>query len=201
MYFYKQSVNIDVLKKNLVRKTFLEKRRNLSKENLISFEKRVIDKTISLLNEIKPTTIHCFLSIKNKNEINTQPIIDFCFSNNIRVVVPKSDFNTRNMISIELSKESKIVVNQYNIPEPINGNEIASNEISLVITPLLGFDLKGFRVGYGKGFYDNFFRECNPNIVKVGISLFEAITTIEDSESHDVKLSHCITPSSIHLFE
>ncbi|MGY8855544.1 MAG: 5-formyltetrahydrofolate cyclo-ligase [Burkholderiales bacterium] len=34
---------------------------------------------------------------------------------------------------------------------------IENDNIDLVITPLLAFDTKGYRVGYGKGFYDRFF--------------------------------------------
>ena len=42
-----------------------------------------------------------------------------------------------------------------------------------MIIPLLAFDNKGARVGYGKGLYDRFLAQCNPNCIKIGVSLFE----------------------------
>ena len=55
-----------------------------------------------------------------------------------------------------LTDNTKIKKNQYNIPEPINGLEVPTKKIDVVFVPLLAFDKKGNRVGYGKGFYDKF---------------------------------------------
>ena len=46
--------------------------------------------------------------------------------------------------------------NSWNIPEPENGIAISDEQIEVVFIPLLAFDEKGNRVGYGKGFYDDF---------------------------------------------
>ena len=48
--------------------------------------------------------------------------------------------------------------NKWHIPEPQGGIPVKSEEIEVVFVPLLAYDTKGNRVGYGKGFYDNFFR-------------------------------------------
>ena len=75
--------------------------------------------------------------------------------------------------------------------------EVPTSKIEVVFVPLLAFDTNGNRVGYGKGFYDKFLSECHPNTIKIGLSLFEAETAIEDVISNDIPLTHCVTPTKI----
>ena len=70
----------------------------------------------------------------------------------------------------------------------------------MVLVPLLGFDERGHRVGYGKGFYDRFLAECNPKIQKIGLSLFEPVAQIDDTSDFDIPLDACITPNRIWYF-
>ena len=65
----------------------------------------------------------------------------------------------------------------------------------MVLVPLLAFDKKGYRVGYGKGFYDRFLQ--NIETQKIGLSLFEVIDEINDVHLNDIRLDKCITPNGI----
>jgi 5-formyltetrahydrofolate cyclo-ligase len=69
-----------------------------------------------------------------------------------------------------------------------------------VFVPLLAFDNDGYRVGYGKGFYDKFLAKCRPDVLKVGLSYFDAIDTISDRAQFDIPLNYCITPQRIYEF-
>ena len=73
-------------------------------------------------------------------------------------------------------------------------------KIYYFIIPLLAFDKQGNRVGYGKGFYDRFLANCNPETIKIGLSFFEAETKITDVFERDVKLDYCVTPTKIYNF-
>ncbi len=70
----------------------------------------------------------------------------------------------------------------------------------MVFVPLLAFDEKGHRVGYGKGFYDKFLSECKPEVLKIGLSFFESETLISDVLTTDIQLDLCVTPSKIYNF-
>ena len=66
--------------------------------------------------------------------------------------------------------------------------------------PLLAFDKKGFRVGFGKGYYDKFLARCKPNVIKAGLSFFDPVDEINDISGFDIPLNFCITPKEIFSF-
>ncbi|RYF99725.1 MAG: 5-formyltetrahydrofolate cyclo-ligase, partial [Chitinophagaceae bacterium] len=95
---------------------------------------------------------------------------------------------------------TKIKKNEYNIPEPIDGIEVPDSKIDVVFVPLLAFDKKGHRVGYGKGFYDRFLAKCKPDVIIIGVSFFEAEEEILDVNPTDFALQYCVTPTNIYRF-
>jgi 5-formyltetrahydrofolate cyclo-ligase len=90
--------------------------------------------------------------------------------------------------------------NGWGISEPKQGVPTPSEKIDLVIVPLLAFDKQGHRVGYGKGFYDRFLKECRPDCQKVGLSMFDPENQSIETNEHDVLLSLCITPTKEYKF-
>jgi 5-formyltetrahydrofolate cyclo-ligase len=61
-------------------------------------------------------------------------------------------------------------------------------------------DTKGYRVGYGKGFYDRYLAHCRKDVVKIGFSYFDPVEKITDTDQFDVPLTYCITPQHIYEF-
>ena len=98
-------------------------------------------------------------------------------------------------------KNTKLVMNKYDILEPENAKICPINEIDVVLLPLLIFDKKGYRVGYGGGFYDRFIAELPENTQLIGLSLFEPVEEIKDLNTFDKKMHHCITPTEIYHFD
>ncbi len=190
----------NILKKDIIRKEYAKKRQELSASQFKEDSSQLLQNTIELIKEYYPECIHCFLPIQSKDEINTTLIIEFCWENNIHVVVPVSNFADRTLKTAEFKPHTKTKLTKHNIPEPINPVWIKNDCIDLVITPLLAFDLKGYRVGYGGGFYDRFFASLPKNTKKVGISLFEPCKAIENINEYDIPLTHCVTPNKIFTF-
>ena len=146
------------------------------------------------------TYFHIFLPITEQKEVNTEFILHLLSGKDKEIIVSKADFETRNMTHFLLTDNTKIRKNEYNIPEPVDGIEVPSHKIDVVFVPLLAFDKKGHRVGYGKGFYDKFLSECKPKIVKIGLSFFYPEELILDIFKGDIKLDYCVTPDSIYSF-
>ena len=188
-----------ILKKDIVRKTYLKKRYSLPSAEFEKYSSRLIQNTIELIKKYELKCVHCFLPIHTKDEINTLPIIQYCWKNNIKVVVPVSNFREGTMRNAAFSPDTITKQAKYNT-EPTDPIWIESDNIDLVITPLLAFDLKGYRVGYGKGFYDRFFSSLHKDVKKIGISLFSPCEVVEDINEHDVPLTCCVTPNKNYSF-
>ncbi len=146
------------------------------------------------------TYYHLFLTISELNEIETEYILQILMGKDKEIVISRSDFEQRKMIHYLLTENTKIKKNEYNIPEPLDGIEVPSQKIDVVFVPLLAFDQKGNRVGYGKGFYDNFLKECRADVLKIGLSFFEAEERIADAYELDIPLDFCVTPNRVYQF-
>lgn len=143
---------------------------------------------------------HIFLSITENKEVDTLPLITLLQGKDKQIVIPKiTKKNT--MESYLLTDGTVFKKNAWKIPEPVDGIVLPPTKIEVVFLPLLAFDLKGNRVGYGKGHYDAFLQNCRKETLKIGLSLFEAEDDlILDTYEKDVKLNYCITPHKIYTF-
>ena len=95
---------------------------------------------------------------------------------------------------------TKIIENRWGISEPESGIKIAPELLEVVFVPLLSYDKKGNRVGYGKGFYDTFLKNCKRDVVKIGLSFFDPVDHIKGIREEDVQLDYCVTPRKIQSF-
>ncbi|HEY0176559.1 MAG TPA: 5-formyltetrahydrofolate cyclo-ligase, partial [Pedobacter sp.] len=116
----------------------------------------------------------------------------------IKIIVPKADFTTSLMTHHPYTGEEDLQKSLFNILEPVLDVQY-TGKIDMVIVPLLAFDNRGYRVGYGKGFYDRFLDWLDT--LKVGLSLFESVDIITDTHDNDVKLDLCIVPDRIIYFK
>lgn len=142
---------------------------------------------------------HVFLPIEEKKEVDTQLIIEHLKKINKKIVVPKVKDGSH-LEHILLEEETVLKKNPWGIPEPQLGRAIPSKQIDLVFIPLLAFDKKGHRVGYGKGYYDRFLKTCREDVLKIGLCFFEPVEEITDITADDMVLDCCVTPKKIYSF-
>jgi 5-formyltetrahydrofolate cyclo-ligase len=187
------------MNKNDLRKQYKTLRTELSDEQR---EQKSLAIANQLLNVAiwDKTYYHLFLSIEVQKEIDTEFILQILAGKDKEIVLSKSNFENGEMTHFLLTDNTKIKKNEYNIPEPINGLEVPVSKIDVVFVPLLAFDKKGHRVGYGKGFYDRFLSASNPETIKIGLSFFEAEETIEGIHESDVLLDYVVTPLKVYHF-
>ena len=142
---------------------------------------------------------HIFLPISQQKEIDTHFILTILQGKDKNVVLPKVT-GKDSLKHYLLTDATQFQSNRWNIPEPVDGIEVPTHKIDVVFIPLLAFDIQGNRVGYGKGFYDTFLRECRKDTKKVGVSLFEAENVIDDINANDIPLDYCVTPKKNYCF-
>ena len=140
--------------------------------------------------------------IEENNEPDTHLFTEYIRFRNPELVVcyPRTDFANGVMQAIATDIDTPFTKTTLNIVEPVSDDIVPANAIDIVLIPLLAFDEQGFRVGYGKGFYDKWLAECRPDCQKIGFSYFEPIDSLSDRNEFDVPLDLCITPHSQYVF-
>lgn len=146
-------------------------------------------------------TVHLFLPILAQKEINTWPILQSLWQyEGLQVLSPRNKSQSLMMEHCLTLPSSTYRRSAWGIPEVAENELLPPEQIDLVLVPLLVCDLQGHRVGYGKGFYDYFLKECRPDVRKIGLSIFEPVEELSDVAPHDIALDACVTPQKIYHF-
>ena len=179
------------------RKLFKKQRSELTDNQVNILNKRIL-KNLTTINIWDNNFYHLYLSNDLNKEVETDKLIKLLFDKNKRVFVPK--ILEKDLIHIEINKSTKYSKNQYGIREPVSSTKIDEDLFEVIFVPLLAFDKQGDRVGYGGGYYDNFLGNIKQNVIKIGLSFFEPIDKIVDTEKHDIKLDYVVTPKTVYSF-
>ena len=187
--------------KQQARKAFIDLRRSLSGEDYITMNQQMLDlfRTVSLQGI---QHLLSYYPIPERKEFDTIACEQLLKLDNglLRIYWPRISLDGYEMQPVLKDENTVLVKNRFNIAEPADGEIIDPQLLDAVFVPLLAFDLQGYRVGYGKGFYDRFLARCSEDVVKIGFSYFEALERIDDIDQYDVPLNFCITPGRVYEF-
>ncbi|MCC7453364.1 MAG: 5-formyltetrahydrofolate cyclo-ligase [Crocinitomix sp.] len=181
--------------KATLRQQYKELRKNLSATERENASAAILKRAATYF-DLPHKKISLFLPITRFLEINTWPFLKEIPADFYLPVVQENNQLTH----IKYESMAQIKVNDWGIPEPIFGDTIQVELLDIVFVPLLAIDQKGYRVGYGKGFYDQFLINCNPTCIFVGLSYFDPIPEISDLHEFDIPLHYCVTPSEVWDF-
>jgi 5-formyltetrahydrofolate cyclo-ligase len=111
-----------------------------------------------------------FIYVSKGDEVDTHKLITFLLASGTGVVVPIIERESRTLRLSYLRDPSVLVESTFSVPEPL-GSEIPAcpEDIQLVVVPMLAFDRRGHRLGYGAGYYDRFLSR-HPHMKKIGIA-------------------------------
>jgi 5-formyltetrahydrofolate cyclo-ligase len=200
-----ESLNLQ-MDKPALRQLYKQKRLQLTANEKAALEAKMLVH-FQEYNWPPVSELFTFIPLEILNEPDTAP---FCWhiqditsiapEKTCRLSAPVINARKQTMEAVVFDEESSFNENELGIAEPQTGTIISPEKIDMVLVPLLAFDRKGNRVGYGKGYYDHFMKQCRPGAVLAGLSFFGPEDTIEGIFEIDVPLTHCITPEQIYVF-
>lgn len=188
------------MNKSELRKIFLAKQKSLSSGERIEKSRAISEQFFENFDLAKINFLHSFLPIEKFHEIDTNFIFQKIWKDfpRVKTLVPRVDFESFEMKNLLYDAETELLQNAWNIHEPLHDETIETEKIDAVLVPLLCFDVRGYRVGYGKGFYDRFLKNCRADCLKIGLSYFAPVEKIADADEFDVKLDFCATPFAVY---
>lgn len=144
----------------------------------------------------KAETIMGFASINNEVEI--MPFLEEQRNMGKRILLPRVEGDQ--IVAVEWQGWEDTRISTFRICEPL-GTAYPPEEIDAVLIPGLVFDGKGYRLGYGKGFYDRFLPLLRSNAFKCGIAYeFQVLDNVFPHE-RDVPLHWIVTEKSELLID
>lgn len=185
-----------------IRAALAERRAMLPEAEWLERSQKVFDalKSDDALRRAK--VVHCFISIAKRREVNTEPILQWLRAQGKEIVVPV--MKSRDLVSARFAGMDKLATGVFEVMEPTEREPIDESTIDVVLTPLLACDRAGNRLGYGKGFYDNFFSRLAAQGIaprKIGLAfsfqVLERIPQIPEKEHKDVPLDAIATDEGI----
>ena len=152
--------------KDKIRKKYLNIRSNIS--NKQAKDKKIFNLVIN--HPIIKNKKNILIYVSYNGEVDTINLIKYFLKSKL-VAVPKIENGEMNFYYINSLNDLK--KGYSNILEPITSNKVLSLDGCVVITPGVCFSLDGFRLGYGKGFYDRFFSKNS--VYKIGLCYSECL--------------------------
>lgn len=140
--------------KSEMREKYLAIRKEIPEEQKKALDSKILDRLFASITYRHSTDVLLYASIKN--EVDTWIIMDRAISDGKKVAFPCC--NADNTMTYRyVTDRSQLSERTFGILEPDEScEEYKPSNFSLLIVPALVFDKNGYRVGYGKGFYDRF---------------------------------------------
>lgn len=183
-----------MLNKDQLRKKFLK----IRKKNYYDVESYFFTPLIKLLKKkFQKKNLSLALYYPSYFELNVLKVLDLPEIKKTKTLLPTIDGDK--MFFSEWTIRDVLKVNKYGMLEPYFKKKRLIPKAILV--PLLAFDMKYNRLGYGKGFYDKFlnkYMKLNKNILTIGVAFsFQKYNKIP-SYTNDAKLNYILTEKGIN---
>lgn len=187
--------------KSEIRKRILEARGALTQDEVAAKSDAILQKVLKTPEYMEADNI--LLYADYNREVMTRGIFEDAMMRKKRVYFPKSDQFTNAMTFYQTVSVKQLEKGYMGIPEPKENPQLCykfnANEDTLVIVPGVAFDMAGFRLGYGKGYYDKFLsnrRQLSTMALAFACQIVEELP----SEPHDIKMDKIVTEEIIYSF-
>lgn len=187
---------MDGIKDIRIEKNRIRQKYKSIREQMPAYEKRDLDqkifkRIIASQSYKKAKTLLCFVS--TKHEIDTHELIKHAFENNKTVAVPKCINQKGSMGFYIINSFDDLKKSTFGLLEPDRdtAKRLLDFSDSICILPGLSFDKFGFRIGYGKGYYDRFLSKYMGK--KIGVCYDNCMSDVLPRGKYDVAADMIVT--------
>lgn len=176
-------------RKKILREEAKRKRSELTLRDIKEKSRKICELTLSSLNGCKTIMVYA----SKEPEVDTGPLISELLSRGIRVVVPIIERKTTSLRLSYLEDPCHLVESTFSVPEPI-GNELPADagDVETIVIPMLAFDTRGNRLGYGAGYYDRFL-SSHSGIRRIGLAFSCQEADSLPADENDIRMDMVIT--------
>lgn len=192
-----------MISKEKVRRRALETRNALEAEWRQETSRIIVEKLLTSEWYQQSEILLSYCSIRS--EVETRVLHERIREDGKQLYLPRTNAAEKTMCFYRAEDLKKLRKGDFGVPEP-RGDEAVelvmesgafSREKILMVMPGVAFDEKGYRLGYGGGFYDRYLQRYGTMLTSVMIAFAEQETWIIPAETCDVKPEHIITQKTM----
>nr|WP_211316749.1 5-formyltetrahydrofolate cyclo-ligase [Oceanobacillus arenosus] len=179
------------MQKSELRKEMISKLKNMTAEMKQEIEGQLAANLYQ--SEVWQCAKSIGITISQGMEWNTKPIIEKAWDEGKIVYVPKCLPKQKQLIFYRFESYDQLEVVYYNLQEPKADEtlRVEKDVIELLLVPGLVFDERGYRIGFGGGYYDRFLIDF-PNQTISLVATFQLIDQVP-TEAFDIPVEQIIT--------
>lgn len=187
--------------KSEIRKRILQIRGQLTQDEVVKKSEAIIQQVLKTPEYQEADNV--LLYADYNNEVMTKGLFENCIKHRKKVYFPKTDHLTGTMEFYRVISVQQLEKGFKGIPEPkeISENRYKMNksEDTLVILPGVAFDINGYRVGYGKGYYDKYLSDKR-QLSTIALAFACQIVDEVPYDEYDIKMDKVVTEEIIYSF-
>jgi 5-formyltetrahydrofolate cyclo-ligase len=183
-------MDASLLKKD-IRIRHLQRRATFSDEEYLQRSHTICEHLRSLTKDWELHYVHVFLPIIGRKEPDIYSFIQHLIRVGVTVVVPIAQVHTREMKHAIIDQYTEFDVGAWGEPVPKKPQYVTRNHYDLLLVPMLAVDHDGYRLGYGKGYYDAFLKIVSGTTI--GVCYDDECVEHLPIEVHDQPVSFIVT--------
>jgi 5,10-methenyltetrahydrofolate synthetase len=160
--------------KNSLRSELRATRDRMTLAQVVEKSEAILTGVLTILNNLKFSSLHCYEPMINLHEVDISPLFD----------LPDAALYT-----------SRKLGDTWSVVSVIDNSATSTPRLDVIIVPMLGFDSKLHRVGYGGGYYDRLLA-AHPHALKIGVCFEQGRVEHVPTQEYDVPLNVIITEAS-----
>ena len=184
-----------------LRKNILLARKNMPEEDFAIRSRKIVQQLERIPEIQQARVLHAFWPITKNQEVDIRPLLNSAYQKGRVVVLPymksfSSKVGSKSRLEHRLfTGETNLRANRWDVYEPQADRIIPLSDLNAVIVPALAVDKQGYRLGYGKGYYDEFLSQIRcPTICPVFDTFFVDNLPRDD---HDVPVTIIVSEDGI----
>ena len=182
--------------KNKIRSVYMSKRGSLSPEIRAVYDNKICDRLMALVTYRYAEALLMYSPLAH--EININKITLHALTNGKTVAYPRCDTIGNTMEYHIVNSLDQLEPGAYGIKEPsadLPVYDVKSTKNAVCIVPALVYDKSGYRLGYGKGYYDRYLAEFNG--AKVGLVYNDFIVSSVPRGRYDLAVDVLVTEKGV----
>lgn len=182
--------------KRALRREMLVRRDAMPQRDRAERSGRIAERLLALPEVAEARTVMAFSSFGS--EVDTEPILDGLIARGVRLCLPR--ISGGEIEAVGYRPGEAVITSAFGALEPAAGPVLADIELDAVVTPGVAFDRRGFRVGYGGGYYDRLFRRTRPDTFRVAIGFQVQAVEAVPRGTTDLPVDALVTEEGVTRF-